>query len=233
MDSLFADRNMVTLNQIKANPYIQEFIKRTDKNLQSVGYTEHGFRHTELVAAIARNVAAKLGLSKDDQELASIAAYLHDIGNFINRENHYAWAVSIVYPIFLELKMPPEDIATILNAIFSHEEKSEVFIFNPIAAIVILADKTDVHRSRVPKKDLTPEMMREDIHTRVNYAVTRSFLRVEKEKKEIILELDIDTSITPLMEYFEIFIDRMTLCRRAAEYLRLKFSLVMNGHTVL
>ena len=223
---------MLTLEQIKSNPYIKELILRTDQNIQTKGYTEHGFRHAELVSAITRNVAAKLGFSKKDQELVSIAGYLHDIGNFLHREDHYAWSVNLIYPIFLGLKMPPEDMVTVLNAIYSHDQPTSE-IFNPIAAILILGDKSDVHRSRVPLKDVNPYTLKTDIHTRVNYAVTRSFLRVEKEVKEIVLELDIDTAVTPLMEYFEAFISRMTHCRRAAEYLGLRFSLVMNGHKVL
>ena len=223
---------MVTLEQIKNHPYIREFIKRTDLNLQMMGYTEHGFRHMGLVSDIARNVASKLGFSKKEQELASLAAYLHDVGSFMSREGHYAWSATIIYPILMQMKMPPEDLATVMNAVFSHDQR-DLFIFNSVAAIAILADKSDVHRSRVPAKDVTPEMMRTDVHTRVNYAVTRSFLRVEKEKKEIVLELDIDTSMTSIMEYFEIFIDRMSHCRKAAEYLGFRFAMVMNGQVVL
>ncbi len=223
---------MITLEQIKSNPYIKELILRTDQNIQTKGYTEHGFRHAELVSTIARNVAIKIGLSKQDQELVAIAGYLHDIGNFLHREDHYGWSVTLVYPILFSLKMPPDDMVTVLNAIYSHDQPSSE-IFNPIAAVLILADKSDVHRSRVPLKDVNPYALKSDIHTRVNYAVTRSFLRVEKETKEIVLELDIDTAVTPLMEYFEAFIDRMSHCRKAAEYLGLKFSLVMNGHKVL
>ena len=223
---------MVTLSQVKNNPSIHEYILRTDQNIQSIGYTEHGFRHAELVSTIARNSAIKIGLSKKDQELAAIAAYCHDMGNFINRADHYAWSATLVYPILQSLKMPPEDVVTVMNAIYAHDQPLSI-IFNPISAIVILADKSDVHRSRVPAKDINPHMLKTDIHTRVNYAVTRSFLRVEMETKEIVLELDVDTAITPLMEYFEAFIDRMSHCRKAAEYLGLRFALVMNGHKVL
>ena len=223
---------MVTLEHIKADPYIKEFILRTDHNIQSIGYTEHGFRHAELVSTIAKNVGAKLGFSHHDQELASIAAYMHDLGNFLNRLDHYSWSTTLVYPILREMKMPPEDLVTVLNAIYAHDQPHSV-IFNPISAMVVLADKSDVHRSRVPAKDVNPQMLKNDIHTRVNYAVTRSFLRVEQEIKEIVLELDIDTTVTPLMEYFEAFIDRMSHCRKAAEYLGMRFALVMNGHKVL
>jgi metal-dependent HD superfamily phosphatase/phosphodiesterase len=223
---------MLTLEQIKEHPYIKEFISCTDRNMQMLGLTEHGFRHTNLVAEIARNVASRLGLSEHDQELAAISAFLHDVGNFVNREFHYNWSVSMVYPVLLELKMPPADVTTVLNAIFTHDQRT-FYIFNPIAAIAILADKSDVHRSRVPPKDINPTTLQQDIHTRVNYAVTHSFLRVEPEKKVIALELEIDTSVTPLMEYFEAFIDRMVHCRKAAEFLGLKFSIIMNGNQVL
>jgi metal-dependent HD superfamily phosphatase/phosphodiesterase len=221
---------MITLDQIKKHPQIQAFIRATDNFIQQWGFTEHGFRHVNLVADISRNVAREVGFTKEDQELCSIAAYLHDTGNFIGRTWHHYWSSLLVYPILRELKMNPDDITVILNAITAHD-KHDIKIVTKIAAVVILADKSDVHRSRVPKADIAH--LDEDIHSRVNYAVTKSFLEVDNKQKRIILKITIDTKIVPLMEYFEIFTERMEFCRTAAEYLGYKFGLIINKTELL
>src|SRR3989344_1678893 len=185
---------MVTLEQIKKHPQIQAFVRATDNFIQQWGFTEHGFRHVNLVSDIARNVAREVGLDKKEQELCSIAAYLHDTGNFIGRTWHHYWSSLLAYPILLELKMDPDDLVLVLNAITAHD-KQDIKIVTKIAAIVALADKSDVHRSRVPKADIAH--LEDDIHSRVNYAVTKSFLEVDSKKKLITLKMTIDTKIVP------------------------------------
>lgn len=221
---------MLTLDQIKKHPQIQAFVRATDNFIQQWGFTEHGFRHVNLVADIARNVAREIGLNKKEQELCAIAAYLHDSGNFIGRTWHHYWSSLLVYPILREIGMDPDDIVLVLNAITAHD-KHDIKIVTKIAAVVILADKSDVHRSRVPQADIAH--LDEDIHSRVNYAVTKSFLEVDSKKKRIILKINIDTKIVPVMEYFEIFTDRMVFCRTAAEYLGYNFGLVINETELL
>ena len=221
---------MLTLDQIKKHPQIKAFVRATDNFIQQWGFTEHGFRHINLCSDIARNVAREVGLDKREQELCAIAAYLHDTGNFLGRTWHHYWGSLLVYPILRELGMDPDDLVLVLNAITAHD-KQDIKIVTPIAAIVALADKSDVHRSRVPKADIAH--LEDDIHSRVNYAVTKSFLEVEKKTKRIILKITIDTKIVPVMEYFEIFTERMAFCRLAAEYLGYQFGLVINDTKLL
>ncbi len=219
---------MVTLNDVKKNKELETYIQRGDESLAAMGFTEHGFRHVELVASIAGNVLLRLGYSKREAELASIAGYLHDVGNMIARHGHPESGAQIAWKILREMGMEPYELALVVSAIGNHEEAYGHAV-NPISAALILADKTDVHRTRVRNKDLATF----DIHDRVNYAVTRSFLRVGEGQSSIVLELTVDTEISPVMDYFEIFLSRMMLCRRAATYLGRDFGLVINNAQLL
>jgi metal-dependent HD superfamily phosphatase/phosphodiesterase len=189
-----------------------------------MGFTEHGFRHLSLVSNIAYNVIRILGLSEREAELASIAGYMHDIGNVVNRRGHHLSGAILAYYILDDLGMHPDELFTVVSAIGNHDEETGQPV-NNVAAALILADKSDVHRTRVRNKT----NIGLDIHDRVNYAVERSFLRVDPEKKHISLELDIDSQISPVMDYFEIFLSRMIMCRRAAEFLGCTFALEING----
>ncbi len=218
----------ITLEKVKEHFLVKKFIEQANIYLGSIGFTEHGFRHVSLVSAIAKNVLDHLRYPKEVCELASIAGYLHDIGNVVNRKDHGQSAALISMRILNELGATPEETAMIISAIGNHEEEVGEPL-NPIAAALILADKSDVHKTRVRN----PSLIALDIHDRVNYAVERSFLRVDNEKKTISLGLTIDTKISQVMEYFEIFMTRMLMCRRAAKYLGCHFELVINEKKVL
>lgn len=212
----------VTLQTIKDDPYVQALIDAGNRHLAAIGYTEHGLRHVGLVSHIATNILLKLEQPERECELAAIAAYLHDIGNAVNRVSHAQTGAILAAGILERHGMPPNEIASVIGAIGNHDELDGNPV-NNISAALILADKSDVHRTRVRNSDLATF----DIHDRVNYAVKRSFLRVYP-KERIALELTIDTEICPVMEYFEIFLARMLLCRKAAEYLNTKFELKIN-----
>ncbi len=218
----------VSLEKVKEHPYVKAFIHKGDEYLEVIGLTEHSFRHTSLVADQARRILLDLGYGEKDAELAAIAGYLHDIGNVVGRHNHEHIGAVIAFKIFADMEVPPEEIAVIISAIGNHDEQ-EGHPVNPASAAVILADKSDVHRARVRNKDIATF----DIHDRVNYAVEESRLIVDREKKVITLNLKIDKSISTVMEYFEIFLTRMILCRRAAAFLGLTFSLVINDAKLL
>ena len=219
---------MVTLDDVKKNPVVESFIRKGNQYLGGIGFTEHGHRHLNLVASIARNILERLDYPPRDAELASIAGYLHDIGNVVSRNDHGISGALIAYTVLSQMGMPPDEVATVISAIANHEEQYGQPV-NNVAAALILADKSDVHRSRVRNPDITTF----DIHDRVNYAVEHSFLWVHEDRRTITLELTIDIEICPVMEYFEIFLTRMALCRRAADYLRSKFELVINGAKLL
>ncbi len=219
---------MITLDDVKKNEKVGLWIKKSDDILGVIGYTEHGQRHASLSASIAFNIMTRLKHPEKRAELASIAAYLHDIGNVINRDNHAHTSAILSYCILTEMNVPIEEILEIIAAIGNHDERDGVPV-SDISAAVILADKSDVHSSRVR----TLEMIKQDIHDRVNYAAKSSFLRVEEDKKVIVLELKIDTSISQVMEYFEIFLSRMLICRKASEFLGCKFQLEINGQRLL
>lgn len=212
---------------IKNHPLVVAFIEKSDKYLEALGYTEHGFRHLSLVADISENILKRLNYPEKDQLLAKIAGFLHDIGNFLGRENHTITGALLAYSILKDLDFEPYDLALILEAISNHDEKTG-FISNHITAAVVLADKSDAHRSRVRTK---PELF--DIHDRVNYAVEKSFLRVNEKKKEIVLELKINTNISKPMEYFEIFLPRMVMCKNASKILNCEFHLDINDSRLL
>jgi len=219
---------MVTLEDVKKNEHVKVMIAKADEVLGVIGYTEHGQRHASLCANIAHNILVRLKHSEKRVQLAAIAAYLHDIGNVINRDYHAQIGAVLARDILLEMKMPLEDVMEIIAAIGNHDER-DGYPISDICAAVILADKSDVHSSRVR----TLEMIKQDIHDRVNYAAKSSFLRVEEDKGVITLEIKIETSISQVMEYFEIFLSRMIVCRRAAEFLKQKFQLEINGQRLL
>lgn len=219
---------MLTYEEITKNEAIKTYIRKADESLTALGYTEHSFAHVTRVANTAGNILATLGYHERDVELAKIAAYLHDIGNLVNRADHAQSGAVMAFRILDHLGGSPEEIATITTAIGNHDE-STAFAVNPIAASLILADKTDVRRSRVRNRETTTF----DIHDRVNYSVEKSSTKINDEKTEITLELTIDTDLCPVMDYFEIFLGRMILCRKAAEKLGLQFRLNINGQILL
>ncbi|MDR2067331.1 MAG: HD domain-containing protein [Endomicrobium sp.] len=216
------------LEDVKKNPIVNSFIKAANDNLCVMGYTEHGLRHVTLISSISENILRSLDYPKRMQELAAITGYVHDIGNVINRHDHGQSAALIVMRILKDMGATPDEIALIISAIGNHEEEVGEPV-NPIAAALILADKSDAHKTRVRKKSVS----RDDIHNRVNYAVERSFLNVNKGKKIISLHLTIDTQISQVMEYFEIFMPRMVMSRRAANFLNCTFELIINKRKLL
>ena len=201
----------ITFEDVYKLPEIRTYIERADESLRALGYTEHSFAHVNKVANMAHEILLKLGYPERDAELARIAGYLHDIGNVINRQDHAQSGAIMAFRILNNLQADPEDIATIITAIGNHDEGS-AFPVNPVAAALILADKADVRSSRVRNQDFATF----DIHDRVNYSVKKSELRVVKDS-HIELNLQIDTEICAVMDYFEIFMNRMILCRKAAE----------------
>ncbi len=217
----------VTLETIAGRQDVHEFVLAANAALRAMGYTEHGTRHVGLVAKIARRVLTELGYPERDAELAAIAGYLHDIGNIAGRNHHGQSSAMLAYPILREAGMPSDEIALVLGAIGNHEEEYGEAV-SPISAALILADKSDVHISRVQTED--PAQY--DEHDRVNAAVRRSQLVIDREAAVITLALQIDDSISP-MNYFEIFLSRMVMCRRAAEVLHCRFSLTANEHKLL
>ena len=206
---------------------IRSYIRKADESLIALGYTEHSFAHVTKVAETSRRILLALGYPERDAELAAIAGYLHDIGNVINRVDHAQSGAIMAFRILDHMNAVPDDIATIITAIGNHDEGT-AFPVNPVAAALILADKTDVRSSRVRNKDMATF----DIHDRVNYAVTRSELNIVPDR-EIGLDLTIDTEISTVMDYFEIFLGRMVLCRKAAEKLGVHFSLTINGQKMM
>ncbi|MEM1484589.1 HD domain-containing protein [Oscillospiraceae bacterium PP1C4] len=219
---------MLTFEQIAKNETIKTYIRKADEALSVLGYTEHSLAHVTKVAHAARGILLTLGYSAREAELAQIAGYLHDIGNVINRHDHAQSGAVMAFRILDNVGADAEDIATIIGAIGNHDEGTAVAV-NPVAAALILADKTDVRRSRVRNRDLATF----DIHDRVNYAVERAYTEISEDKTAITLNILIDTKISAVMDYFEIFLARMLLCRKAAEMLKLKFRLVINDQIVL
>jgi uncharacterized protein len=219
---------LVTLEQVRMYPTVRALIEKADKQLGVIGYTEHGERHAGLVANISCNILKRLGKPERVAELASIAGYLHDIGNVINRDYHAQSGAVIAFTVLRELDMHIDEVAEVIAAIGNHHEEQGESV-SDISAAIILADKSDVHRTRV-RASGTIQL---DIHDRVNYAAKNSFLRVHENKKLISLEVTIDTSISQVMEYFEIFLSRMLACRKAANFLACAFELIINGNKML
>ena len=219
---------MITYESIKRNDAVKKYITAADESLKALGYTEHSFAHVGRVAECSEYILSTLGYDAHTVELARIAGYLHDIGNLVNRIEHSQSGAGMAFRILDKLEMDPCDIATIVTAIGNHDEGTGVPV-NEIAAALILADKSDVRRSRVRNSDVASF----DIHDRVNYSVTSSELMINDSKDEIKLSLEVDTKYSSVMDYFEIFLSRMILCRKAAERLGLRFRLVINGQTLL
>jgi metal-dependent HD superfamily phosphatase/phosphodiesterase len=219
---------MVTLTEVQTSPVIKAFIDKGNQHLAAMGFTDHGFLHLTLVSSISQEILVTLGYDKRLAELAGIAGYMHDIGNVINRAGHSQSGALMATAILRRMGMEPREIAIISAAIGNHDEGSGHPV-NEVAAALILADKSHVHRNRVRNTDV----VRFDIHDRVNYAVEHSILNIDEEKKSITMELAIDTNICPVMEYFEIFLSRMLMCRRAANFLGCEFELIINGAKLL
>ncbi len=219
---------LATFADIKEDATLNAYLEQGGLAMGALGYTEHGFRHADLVAHIASNIMRKLDFPDRQAELAAIAGYVHDIGCSISRNFHGISGALIVKPVLEAKGLAPKEIATVLSAIGNHEEESG-WATSEVGAALILADKSDVHRSRVSNPDIADF----DIHDRVNYAAERSFLRADSEAGTVTLEIDIDTKMSQVMEYFEIFLSRMIMCRRAAELLDCKFSLMINNTRLL
>lgn len=219
---------VITIADIKANHEVIVYLTCSTEYLSQLGFTEHGLRHAGLVSHRAGQVLEGLNYSERDCELAQIAGYLHDIANMVNRYNHGGTGAAMAYTLLHGLGMCAEEIALIISAIGNHEEERGNAI-NHVAAALILADKSDVDRSRVSKKDFA----KFEIHDRVNYAAEKSALTVDSRLRTITLEVTIDTKICPVMEYFEIFLERMIMCRRAAEFFDCRFGLIINGNQLL
>ena len=217
---------MVTFEDVKNNPDIRADMSTADESLIALGYTEHSFAHVTKVAESAAEILHTLGHSDHEIELVKIAGYLHDIGNIVNRIDHAQSGAVMAFRLLDRMNMPPEDIATIVTAIGNHDE-STAFPVNAVAAALIIADKTDVRRSRVRNRSVAQF----DIHDRVNYSVTASDVKIAQDS--ICLELTIEQEYCSVLEYFEIFLTRMLLCRKAAEALGVEFSLVINGQRMM
>ena len=218
----------MTFKQIKENQEIKTYIRKADESLINLGFTEHSFAHVGRVSNTAAYILETLGYDSHSIELAKIAGYLHDIGNLVNRVDHSQSGAMMAFRILNDLKMPAKDIATVVTAIGNHDEGTGVPV-DFISAALILADKTDVRRTRVRNTD--PASF--DIHDRVNYSVEQSQIDIDDNKTRITLRLKINTEYGSVMDYFEIFLGRMILCRKAAEKLGLSFKLVINDQQVM
>lgn len=219
---------MVSFEQVKHDPAIRQYIKSADSSLKALGYTEHSFAHAEKSVVVCEYILSTLGFDERTVEIAKIAAFMHDIGNLVNRVDHSQSGAVMSFRILDKMGMDPAEIALIVTAIGNHDEGTGVPV-NEIAASLILADKSDVRRSRVRNSDVSSF----DIHDRVNYSVTRSDLQISEGKDEITLILEVDTRYSSVMDYFEIFMQRMMLCRKAADRLGMKFHLQINGQILL
>lgn len=219
---------MVTFEEIKNNEAINTYIRKADQTLSELGFTEHSFAHVGIVAENASYIMETLGYSEREVELVKIAAYLHDIGNLVNRVDHSQSGAVMAFRILDNLHMPAEEICDIVAAIGNHDEGTGRPI-SPMAAALILADKSDVRRSRVRNND--PATF--DIHDRVNYSVKKAELKINENHTLIKLKLSVDTRYGSVMDYFEIFMNRMVLCRKAAERLGLQFKLMINEQQLI
>ena len=216
----------MTYELLKQDHAVQVYIRQADAALEALGFTEHSFAHVARVATVAADILEKLGYPERTVELAKIAGYLHDIGNVVNRTDHSQSGAVMAFRILDRMEFPPEEIATIVSAIGNHDEGTGVPV-NPVAAALIIADKSDVRRSRVrDQKTVTT-----DIHDRVNYATLKSDLLLEGDS--LTLDIQVDTAVSSVSEYFEIFLKRMLLCRKAAQTLNLAFHLRINDQAMM
>jgi len=219
---------MLTYEDIKNNEDIRTYIRRADESLEALGFTEHSFAHVTRVAETAGYILQTLDYPPREVELVKIAGWLHDIGNLVNRVDHSQSGAVMAFRLLDNLDLPPAEIADVVTAIGNHDEGTGVPV-NAVAAALILADKSDVRRTRVRSKDT----LHFDIHDRVNYSVTKSELKINQEHTLIKLKLAVDTRYGSVMDYFEIFMDRMVLCRKAAEKLGLQFRLMINEQQLI
>ena len=219
---------MITLQDIKNNPEVQQLIISSQEQLNALGYTEHSFRHIGIVSQRAGELLKTLGYSDDRVELAKIAGFLHDIGNCVNRNDHAHSGAILAYQILKDMGMNVKDRTEIMMAIGNHDEKTGTAV-SGISAALILADKSDVHRNRVVNTNISTF----DKHDKVNYAVTNADFIISKENRKIILNLTIDNEICPVLDYFEIFMDRTMMSKKAAKYLNIWFELIINDTKLL
>lgn len=219
---------MITLEDVRKNPEVQALVSGAQQQLNVLGYTEHSTRHTAIVSDRAGRILQDLGYPPERVELAKIAGYLHDIGNCVNRQDHAHTGAILAYNILKDMGMDVQSRTEIMTAIGNHDEATGTAV-SDISAALILADKSDVHRNRVIKTNIAAF----DKHDRVNYAVTDAGLTLNKEKRKIVLNIKIDTEICPVLDYFEIFIDRMIMSKHAAKYLKIWFELIINDTKLL
>ena len=219
---------MLTLEDIKRNDAVNIYITQADESLSALGYTEHSFAHVTRVAEVSGYILETLGYPERDVELARIAGYLHDIGNLVNRENHSLSGAVMAFRILESMGFEAADIAKITTAIGNHDEGTGVPV-NHVCAALILADKSDVRRSRVRNQEISGF----DIHDRVNYSVKKSVLKINEEHTIVKLKLTVDTKYGSVMDYFEIFLGRMVMCRKAAETLGMQFKLIINEQQLI
>lgn len=219
---------MITLEDVMKNEEVQAFINASQKQLEALGYTEHSHRHIGIVSKRTGEILEKLGFDERTIELGKIAGYLHDIGNCVNRVDHAHTGAILAYNILKEMGMPAEDRTEIMTAIGNHDEETGTAV-SEISAALILADKSDVHRDRVVNKSMSTF----DIHDRVNYAVTDAKLELNEETRKIRLTLTIDTDICPVLNYFQIFMDRTMMSKYAAKYLDIWYELIINETKLL
>ncbi len=218
------ETRMITYRDVSSSEEIKAYIRQADASLLSMGFTEHSFAHMARTATVTENILTDLGYDERTIELAKIAGYMHDIGNVVNRIDHAQSGAVMAFRILDKMGMPPVEVAQVVSAIGNHDEHT-AYPVNALAAAVILADKSDVRRSRVRNRDIASF----DIHDRVNYSVEQSSLKIDKPARTITLVLTIDSKVSTLADYFEIFLERMLLCRKAAKFFDFKFHLTING----
>ena len=219
---------MITLKDIKENQELDALIRGSQKQLNAIGYTEHGHRHISIVSKRAGDILEKLGYPERTVELTRIAGYMHDIGNCVNRVDHAHTGAILAYNILREMGMPIEEITEIMMAIGNHDEATGTAV-SDISAALILADKSDVHRNRVRNRDIVTF----DKHDKVNYAVTKTDFIMDREKRKVTLDITIDNTICPVLDYFDIFMERTKMSKYAAKYLNIWFELIINGTKLL
>jgi metal-dependent HD superfamily phosphatase/phosphodiesterase len=221
------EKNRITLDRIRSNNDFRALIEAANKNLEVMGYTEHGLRHVGYVSKTTANILKELAFERRTVELGAIAGFIHDIGNAVNRKNHGPNGALLAYDILARMKMDPAEIVSVVGAIGNHEEESGIPV-NPISAALIIADKSDAHRSRVRRVDFDPS----DIHDRVNMSIVKNYITVDASKKVIRLFIFMDTKISATMDYLQIYLSRIVLCEQAAKTLGCAFELIINKTTI-